>query len=136
MVLPAFGWMVKGMAESLKENTADLARLWTKVAVLENSQGRDFEKRISRLETLVDIWTEKAAKILHSPHTPELDAVLDKLLTATMEHADWKKLADLCGEIENDSERPKEERALAAALAIVAVERFHLPMPPIHKYTP
>ena len=41
-------------------------------------------QRITRLETFFEVLGKKAANILHSPHTPELDFFIEKYVTDKM----------------------------------------------------
>lgn len=94
-------------------------------------------QRVSRLEAVMALFGEKAAKILHSPHTPELDALLEKYCDRnyTLSLAEWKNLLDMMEEIENDQKRPKEERALAAVISVMASRTLSLPPSKPHKHT-
>ena len=84
-------------------------------------------QRITRLETFFEVFGKKAAQILHSPHTPELDAYLDKYVKNDMQDQDWAKLLGLVELLEHDQTRPKEERALAAMVVIHCRKRLGLP---------
>lgn len=86
--------------------------------------------RLTRLETIMDMLGDKAAKILHSPHTPDLDRLLekyiDKYYNLTLE--EWKELLARCDEIENNLANPKDQRALAAIVAAMCHHKLmHLP---------
>ena len=39
-----------------------------------------FAERITRSETILDLFKANIAEVLHSPHTPDLDKVLDKII--------------------------------------------------------
>jgi hypothetical protein len=80
-------------------------------------------QRMTRVETYFEIMGKRAAKILLSPHTPELDEYLQKYVDEKMTYGDWTKLLELCDLLEGDKVKPKEERTLAA---IVAVECRHV----------
>lgn len=99
--------------------------------------GMAIVQRISRLEAVMALFGEKAAKILHSPHTPELDALLEKFCDRhyTMSHDEWEKLLSMTLEMEVDTSLPKQERALAAWVNAAASEKLCLPPPKPHKHT-
>jgi hypothetical protein len=87
--------------------------------------------RVVRLETTISMFNEKAAAILHSPHTPELDALLEKLAMSykqnlDMPESDWLELLLRTEEIENDLTLPKGERFLAAMTATTCRLRLGL----------
>lgn len=80
------------------------------------------DKRIVRIETTFSLYNEKAANILHSPHTPELDSALGQLLKCYNENRDmtqdqWANLLHLVEQIENDRDVAKGERMLAAMVS-------------------
>jgi hypothetical protein len=82
----------------------------------------DLKVRIVRIETTFSLYNEKAANILHSPHTPELDVALEQLLKCYNENRDmtqdqWANLLRLVEQIENDREIAKGERMLAAMVS-------------------
>jgi hypothetical protein len=82
----------------------------------------DLKVRIVRIETTFSLYNEKAANILHSPHTPELDVALEQLLKCYNENRDmtqdqWVNLLRLVEQIENDREIAKGERMLAAMVS-------------------
>ncbi len=55
-------------------------------------------QRVTRVETMLELLGRTAAKDLHSPHTPELDALLDKYIDRHYElsYDEWQKLLELC----------------------------------------
>lgn len=87
-------------------------------------------QRLTKVETILALIADKAAAILHSPHTPELDALLEKYCdrTYTMTELEWEKLRRMCGEIEDNLSLPKEERALAAFVGAAAEHELELPV--------
>lgn len=99
--------------------------------------GMAIVQRISRLEAVMALFGEKAAKILHSPHTPELDALLEKFCDRhyTMNHDEWENLLAMTLEMEIDTSLTKQERALAAWVNAAASEKLCLPPPKIKKHT-
>lgn len=92
-------------------------------------------QRVTRLETLFEIFGRKAAQILHSPHTPELDHYLEKYLNNNMSEEDWKKLLVLVELLENDVNKPREERGLAAIISVHCRKRLRLPLPGMKFHT-
>ena len=89
-------------------------------------------QRIKAVEVLISMLSVKAANILHSPHTPELDALLEKYYRTYNErhfelsHAEWKELLKLCQDIEDDSSEPKGTRLLAAIVGSVALHKLQM----------
>jgi hypothetical protein len=92
-------------------------------------------QRITRLETFFEVFGRKAAQILHSPHTPELDNYLEKYIANTMSDGDWIELMKLCDALEICLLKPKEERVLAAIISIHCRKKLGLPLPGMHKHT-
>lgn len=76
-------------------------------------------QRLTKMETTLDLIGMKAANVLHSPHTPELDRLLEKYVSREYELTldEWKELNDRCEAIENDTSNPKDQRALAAIVS-------------------
>ncbi len=93
-------------------------------------------QRIVKLETVLALLGEKAAKILHSPHTPELDALLEKYLDRYYElsYEEWQRLIHMCQEIEDDNKQSKECRALAAIVLAIASHKLFLAPPKATKH--
>lgn len=96
----------------------------------------DDRLRIGRLEIILATISEKAASILHSPHTPELDALLEKYVNRNYELTpeEWQRLLAMTDDIERDHGVSKGERVLAAILHAVAAHKLFLPPPEIHKH--
>lgn len=89
--------------------------------------------RVIRIETAFSLFNEKAANILHSPHTPELDLALEKLVVAYQKNHDlkmeeWRELLRLVELIENDRELLHGERLIAAMISTTC--RVKLEMTP------
>lgn len=78
-------------------------------------------QRQTKVETFLLTFGEKAARILHSPHTPEFDKLLEKFYNKNYVLTDneWKKLLEMCEAIENDEKEPKGIRGLAAWIAAI-----------------
>lgn len=89
--------------------------------------------RITKIETIMGFWMDligqKAAKILHSPHTPELDHFLKKMIENTLDVNDTITLVKLVDALEADTTKPKEERALAAMVGAACHSRLHTQIP-------
>ena len=89
--------------------------------------------RITRVETLVSTFSRKAGEILHSPHTPELDALLEKYVKSYQDrhyeltYAEWEDLKRQCDALENDQTLAKGERLLAAMVSSVCEHKLLLP---------
>lgn len=90
---------------------------------------QDMAVRVTRLETILSMAGEKAARILHSPHTPELDRLLEHYWDHhyDLSTAEWKRLAEICGEIERNMGEDPEKRALAAGLGLLAAHKLCVP---------
>lgn len=90
-------------------------------------------QRVTKLEAIVSLLGEKAAKILHSPHTPELDALIEKHITEKLDSSEIDRFLVMLTEVENDPEEPKAAR-LAAVLARISVcRRYGRAIPEIPK---
>lgn len=88
-------------------------------------------QRVTRVEAVLALFGEKAAKILHSPHTPELDSLLEKYISRNYELSfeEWQRLLLFCETIENDKSGGTEERALAAWLSAISHHKLRMPPP-------
>lgn len=91
---------------------------------------RTMGERIVRIETAFGMMGEKWAKILHSPHTPELDSFIEKLQDPShvWPKEDQDRFIELCDIIENDPKEVRQERALAAGLSVALEMKFNRPM--------
>jgi hypothetical protein len=87
----------------------------------------DLRESLGRLETKFEMLGFSAARVLHSPHTPELDALLEKYSEGCMMGEDWMKLEKLVLLIETDVTLPKEERALAGIIRAVCHDKTGRP---------
>jgi hypothetical protein len=88
---------------------------------LADTQSKMVELRV-QFRTMINLLGEKFARILHSPHTPEVDHFLDKLIShQELTKADVEDFDAILYDIENNvgRVRPKEERALAGCLRII-----------------
>lgn len=83
-------------------------------------------QRLTKIETTIDLLGEKAARVLHSPHTPDLDRLLEKYVDRHYElsHAEWQELLERCQAIEDDITNPKDQRALAAIVSAVCSHKL------------
>lgn len=91
------------------------------------------ERRLTRVETQVEeimkrndrLWTNLEAKLamdLHSPHTPILDALLEKINNRTITMEERKTLRDMLYEYCND---PNAKHVTIAKI-IVALQEEHI----------
>ena len=90
----------------------------------------DLSTRVTKLEAVMALFGQKAAKILHSPHDPYgIDYLLDKYLDRHYELTimEWEALWHQCELIEEDKSKPKDERTLAAWLSAVAQHKLFKP---------
>lgn len=78
-------------------------------------------QRMTKLETVIAMMGDAAARALHSPHTPGLDALIDRMVDPAycMTEHEWIELRAMCAEIEENRENPKEERALAGTVVVM-----------------
>jgi hypothetical protein len=90
-------------------------------------------QRLTKVETIVSLLAQKAAEILHSPHTPELDAMLEKYLRTYTDRGyeltrdEWDKLREMCSLLEKDESLAKGERLLAGIINAVCTHKLKLP---------
>lgn len=88
-------------------------------------------QRVTRLEVKFEMFVmmvgEKAARALRSPHTPELDVLLDKYIDEHYELtlAEWMMLKNMCDEMaSNEVDFSKTERSLAGWIAAVCEHKL------------
>lgn len=77
------------------------------------------------LSVLINMLGKRAAGILHSPHTPELDALIDKFRRDHITDTEMQEFIDMLLKIEGDMAEPKGDRLLAS-LVLIAIERMDL----------
>lgn len=63
-----------------------------------SDRSEEHGEKIVRIETMLEIQGKTMARKLHSPHTPELDALLEKYYARHYElnMKEWERLLDLC----------------------------------------
>lgn len=93
-----------------------------------------FSQRVVRMEVVIELLSDKAARILHSPHTPELDAFIERLQKDTLQRADVNDFVEALLRVENDAAEPKGNRLAAVLTHIKVCRRFNLPIPSIDDY--
>jgi hypothetical protein len=85
--------------------------------------------RITALETKIEIFwralSEKAASVLHSPHTPKLDMLLERYNNSLLTNEELKELITMLNEIER-SEEDKATKLAAVILLLTIKMRYHL----------
>lgn len=108
-------WVLTGLFVCVGSATGMFFMMQSRVSSIERKLG----ERLIKVETILALIGEKAAKILHSPHTPELDALLEKYYDRHYELSfqEWARLKEMCIDIENNHDEPKEGRVLAAIIA-------------------
>jgi hypothetical protein len=74
-------------------------------------------------DTLIKFLGNKAAFLLHSPHTPELDALIDKFRRDHITDTEMQEFINMLLTIEGDITMAKGERLLAS-LVLLAIERI------------
>lgn len=83
-------------------------------------------QRITRIEALIETIGINAAKVLHSPHTPELDELLEKYIDRNYELSveEWAALYKMCDAILHDLTLSKQERGLAGFVTALAEHKL------------
>jgi hypothetical protein len=76
------------------------------------------------------VFSKEAAKILHSPHTPELDSLLEGYIdhNGELTLSEWIKMQELCQNIVDESNEDKERRTLAAFWVAMSQHKQRKPM--------
>jgi hypothetical protein len=69
-------------------------------------------------DTLIKLLGSKAAFLLHSPHTPELDLLIDKFRDDNINPTERQKLSGMLTDIERNQTLPKTERLLASLVLL------------------
>jgi hypothetical protein len=102
-----------------------------RLATVEAKLVSGLPERLTKLETVISMMGESAARALHSPHTPELDALLDKYIDNNYElsPAEWGELRQLCVLIEDDKTLARQERMLAGTVKAMCFAALHEPPP-------
>ena len=93
-----------------------------------------FSQRVARMEVIIELLSNKAARILHSPHTPELDIFIERLQNDTLQRADVPTFIEALIKVENDTDEPKGSRLAAVLTHIKVCRRFNLSIPAIDDY--
>ena len=98
--------------------------------------------RVTALETEFKFWsavmeriTKTAIQVMHSPHTPELDSLIEKYQKGGMSDNDWRSMLRLVEGEERNLNNPRFERALASFVAIHCRKRLGLPLDEFHKHS-
>lgn len=122
IMLPAIGWLITshiGMLQSIATLQADA-------------------RSVKELIEMVGI---KVAMRLHSPHTPEYDALAEKFEknNGVLDPKDWDRMRQLCSDLESDETEPGEKRAMASVMEAVARHKLQdlMKLPPrtLRKHT-
>jgi hypothetical protein len=69
-------------------------------------------------DTLIKLLGSKAAFLSHSPHTPELDLLIDKFRDDNINPTERQKLSGMLTDIERNQTLPKTERLLASLVLL------------------
>lgn len=93
-----------------------------------------FSQRVARMEVIIELLSNKAARILHSPHTPELDIFIERLQNDTLQRADVPTFIEALIKVENDTDEPKGSRLAAVLTHIKVCRRFNLSIPAIDDF--
>jgi len=96
---------------------------WAAIAVgfgLDIRNAQNIAEMRIQFQTLVNLLGEKIARVLHSPHSPILDKLLEKFYGNGLSKAEYNELMTILHDIQNNisTVRPKEERLMAAMLEI------------------
>lgn len=81
---------------------------------------------MTALETFIKIYIKGAAEVLHNDDTPELDALLEKLVKSYHDHEydltlkEWQDLERLSAQIKDDLSREPGKRLSATAVLALA----------------
>ena len=81
-------------------------------------------KQETTLNVLINMLGKRAAGILHSPHTPELDVLIEKFRGDNITGVEMQEFCDRLLIIEADVTLTKGERLLAT-LVLLAVEQMN-----------
>lgn len=115
VILWIFGAVIMAISALIGKLFADNGKLYDRISALENQN----EKRITRIETMIEVMGISAAKILHSPHDPfGLDKYLDLYIDRNFEMTarEWEEVLIKCETIVNDKEQTHGYRFAAAFL--------------------
>jgi hypothetical protein len=112
-----------GTAELARKNESDIKDINARVApVLTDTSDKigQISDRVSVLETKIEVFWRNvaydAAKILHSPHRPVLDALLEKFYGETITRAEEESLRVMLIELTGQGEFTPSESLSAAIL--------------------
>lgn len=76
--------------------------------------------RMTRMEAVMSLLVKNAARVLHSPHTPELDVFLEKLDShQRLTQPEQKRLFEILHEIISDRNLTSGHRTLAAMIVSI-----------------
>lgn len=82
------------------------------------------EGDVKWLVKLFDQLGKKSGRVLHSPHTPELDKLIEKYEREELLWHEVGKFAHMLKEIENNSRSAKGDK-LAAGIILLSLERTY-----------
>lgn len=94
-LVPAIGWLVLGHIQLL---------------IRVGSIPVDLEKRLTTMETMFKLIGDKTAHELHSPHTPELDSLLEKHVARQLTKFEQVRLITMLNDLVCDLETPMNVR--------------------------
>ncbi len=121
-----------GLAGTVDKNTLNITDLIQRTVpdlqkLLDKTADR-LDTVISRtgvLETKIDVFWKNvafdAARILHSPHTPELDVLLEKLGRDELIPVETARLIEMLAEVSDDRSAPSGNR-IAAVIILRIIE--------------
>lgn len=86
-------------------------------------------KMETTLAVMINMMGKRAAGILHSPHSPELDELIEKFQQDQITDSELQKFCDLLMKMEHDPNIAKGERGLAMGVLILIDEIYkHRPV--------
>src|SRR5580700_3701477 len=110
--LVAFAWgAIKYLNDQLRDTRKSISRLQEQVATLE-----------TKMAPFWELMGSKLSKILHSPHTPALDRLLEKFDAKNITEPELCELVTMLRQIQDDRENPMGTRTTAAMLETCVVE--------------
>lgn len=92
-------------------------------------------QRLTALEVAQQLFGRSQARVLRSPHTPELDSFIDRYIAGQITKEDAERFVALCDELEQDKNNRKEERALAGGIAVMVRKEFKMLQLPIRHHS-
>lgn len=93
------------------------------------------DKRLVKMETLMEILMKSSAMSLHSPHTREYDELAKKYYHGELDNTDWKRFYELCIDAEKAENNSSEKRAMSYTLACLCAQKLGIELPKPSEHT-